>query len=192
MKSLSIVTWPLWQTRISYGAWTLKQQKPFSARVKKTQKKQEDEIISMGFPSDFTNMEHVDFGLVSPLVAGSPMQMVGWMKLLTLFLRLKLKITVAWKGRQLPFFFATSFFPRLLFSPWLLLSATCWCMSERQKMSRVMDLPTSILASLFAALMFTRIHNQFPLSTMINYIIMYSRAVYSHECGIGYHIFLLV
>ena len=40
-------------------------------------------------------------------------------------------------------------------------------MSEKQKMCTVMDLPTSILASLFAALMFTGIHNQFPLLTMV-------------------------
>ena len=33
-------------------------------------------------------------------------------------------------------------------------------------MCTVVDLPTSILASLFAALMFTGIHNQFPLLTM--------------------------
>ena len=39
-------------------------------------------------------------------------------------------------------------------------------MSEKEKMSTVVDLPMSILASLFAALMFTAIHNQFPLLTM--------------------------
>ena len=39
-------------------------------------------------------------------------------------------------------------------------------MSEKQKMCTVMDLPTSILASLFAALMFTGFRNQFPLLTV--------------------------
>ena len=43
-------------------------------------------------------------------------------------------------------------------------------MSEKQKMCTVMDLPTSILASLFAALMFTGIHDQFPLLTMAGVI----------------------
>ena len=37
-------------------------------------------------------------------------------------------------------------------------------MSEKQKMCT--DLPTSILSSLFATLMFTGFHNQFPLMTM--------------------------
>ena len=40
------------------------------------------------------------------------------------------------------------------------------CMSEKQKMCAVVDLPTTILASLFVALMFTGFHNQFPLLTM--------------------------
>ena len=40
-------------------------------------------------------------------------------------------------------------------------------MSGKQKMCTVVDLPTSILASLFAALMFTGFHNQFPLLTMV-------------------------
>ena len=40
-------------------------------------------------------------------------------------------------------------------------------MSEKQMMCTVMDLPTSTLASLFAALMFTEFHNQFPLLTML-------------------------
>ena len=39
-------------------------------------------------------------------------------------------------------------------------------MSEKQKMCTVMDLPTSILASLFTALVFAGFHNQFPLLTM--------------------------
>ena len=41
------------------------------------------------------------------------------------------------------------------------------CMSEQQKMRMIVDLPTSILNSLFSALMFTGIHNKFPLLTMI-------------------------
>ena len=41
-----------------------------------------------------------------------------------------------------------------------------WCISEKQKMCMFVDLLTFILASLFAALMFTGIHNQFPLLTM--------------------------
>ena len=40
-------------------------------------------------------------------------------------------------------------------------------MSEKQKMGIALDLPTAILAFLFAALMFTGIHNQFPLLTML-------------------------
>ena len=40
-------------------------------------------------------------------------------------------------------------------------------MSEKQKMCTVVDLPAAILASLFAVLMFTRTHNQFPLLTMM-------------------------
>ena len=43
-------------------------------------------------------------------------------------------------------------------------------MSVKQKMWTVVDLPTSILASLFAALMFTGIHNQFPLLTIVDLI----------------------
>ena len=42
-------------------------------------------------------------------------------------------------------------------------------MSEKQKMCTVMDLPTSTLASLFVALMFTGFHNQFPLLTMLKW-----------------------
>ena len=38
---------------------------------------------------------------------------------------------------------------------------------KKQKMCTVVDLPTSILSSLLAALMFTGIHNQFPLLTMV-------------------------
>ena len=34
-------------------------------------------------------------------------------------------------------------------------------------MCTVVDIPTSILACLFAALMFTGFHNQFPLLTMV-------------------------
>ena len=45
-------------------------------------------------------------------------------------------------------------------------------MSEKQKMCTVVDLPTSILASLFAALMFAGFHNQFPLITMSKTIIL--------------------
>ena len=39
-------------------------------------------------------------------------------------------------------------------------------MSEKQKMCTVMDLSTSILATLFAALMLTGLNNQFPLLTI--------------------------
>ena len=39
-------------------------------------------------------------------------------------------------------------------------------MSAKQKMCTVMDLPTSILASLFAPLMFAGLPNHFPLLTM--------------------------
>ena len=39
-------------------------------------------------------------------------------------------------------------------------------MDKKQKMCTVVDLPTLILASLFAALLFTGINNQFPLLTM--------------------------
>lgn len=58
---------PLSNMATATQAWKVKQQKPLSARVEKRQKKQDDELISMGFPGDFTNMEHVDFGLVTPL-----------------------------------------------------------------------------------------------------------------------------
>ena len=40
-------------------------------------------------------------------------------------------------------------------------------MNEKQEMCTVVDLPTSIWASLFAALMFTGIHKQFPLLPML-------------------------
>ena len=40
-------------------------------------------------------------------------------------------------------------------------------MSEKQKMCTVMNLPTSVLASLFSSLMFTGFHNQFPVLTMV-------------------------
>ena len=40
-------------------------------------------------------------------------------------------------------------------------------MSAKQKMCTVMDLPTSVLASLFAPLMFAGLPNHFPLLTMI-------------------------
>ena len=41
-------------------------------------------------------------------------------------------------------------------------------MSTEQKMCTVMDLPTSILASLFALLMFAGLPSHFPLSTVLN------------------------
>ena len=45
-------------------------------------------------------------------------------------------------------------------------------MSVKQKMCKVVDRPTSILASLFAALMFTGIHNQSSLSAIFkSYVI---------------------
>ena len=40
-------------------------------------------------------------------------------------------------------------------------------MSAKQKMCTVMDLPTSILASLFAPLMLAGLPNHFPILTMV-------------------------
>ena len=52
-------------------------------------------------------------------------------------------------------------------------------------MCTVMDLPTSILACLFAALMFTGFHNQFPLLTMICDALIFERALRSLSGPLG-------
>ena len=42
---------------------------------------------------------------------------------------------------------------------------------KKQKMYTVADLPTLILASLFAAVMFTGIHDQLPLLTIVHWFV---------------------
>ena len=61
-------------------------------------------------------------------------------------------------------------------------------MSAKQKMCTVMDLPTSILASLFAPLMFAGLPNHFPILTMIptDVFQLYSVVLRSHVEGLFY------
>ena len=71
---------PLSNMALATQAWREKQKKPISQRVINSQKKQEAELETLGFDTEFTSLKHVNFGLASPLESMFPQLPAGHLK----------------------------------------------------------------------------------------------------------------